>query len=421
MAETIDHLQMQTYTYRACNKTGKIINGTMRAADSDSVYEQLENEELVPVYIRLETIRLDAGKVEKQEKHAPRLFGGRIKDHELIVFTRQLSTMLKAGMPILRAVEVLREQTENETFKKVLTGVCRTIGGGSSLSEALSAFPNVFSSQYINIVYSGETGGTLDNVLLNIAEWMERELEVRTEIKSALRYPCMVFVALVAVGILMVIFVIPRFAGFFTRGDVELPLPTKMMVAGNTLIQHYWPAIIGVIIVVGLSIFFLLKNPLIRLQFDKLKFQLPIMGPLYSKIMISRFSRVFAMLVKNGISVLKALDICPSVVPNTYFRTAIRDARQQIQGGSSIFDGFKRLTIIPPIMSNLVAIGEETGKLDEMLDYVVIQYDMDIKYSLKNLTGMIEPVITVVMGVVVLFLALAVFLPIWNMSQVVGR
>lgn len=408
---------MGTYQYRACKNTGQIVEDTIQAADSNEAYQQLEKNELVPIYIRLSD-----EKVEKERKVRPGLFSPRIKGEDIIVFTRQLSTMLKAGMPIYQAVEVLKDQTENRALQQVLSEVGTSISGGSSLSEALSSFPKIFPSQYVSLVFAGESGGDLVKVLLNIAEWMERELEIRTEIKSALRYPLMVFVALIAVGIIMLIFVIPRFAGLFERSAaVELPLPTRILIAGNTIIQHYWLAVVGVIIAVGLTIFFLQKNPLIRLRFDALKFRLPISGPVYTKIMISRFSRVFSMLVKNGVTVLSALDIAPSVVPNTSFQTSLRDAKQKIKGGSSIFEAFGDVPVFPPMMTNLIAIGEKAGNLDEMLEYVVLQYNMDIKYALKNLTTMIEPIITVVMASAVLFLALAVFLPIWNISQVLKQ
>lgn len=404
---------MRTYKYRAQNKVGRIVEGTIRAADSDGACRLLENEGLTPVNVDLAA--------EKKVWRTGGFFSIRVKDEDIIVFTRQLSTILKSGMPVLQALHVLRTQTANATLKQVLEDIGNSIAGGSRLSEAFAEFPKIFSFQYVSIVVSGEKGGGLVEALLSMADWMEHELEIKTQIKSALRYPVMVVVALIIAATLMLIFVVPRFAGFFARSTVQLPLPTRILIGANQVVQHYWPAALGAIIVSGVAIFFLLRMPLIRFNFDRLKFRLPIMGPVYGKIMISRFTRVFSMLVRNGVPVIKALEIAPAVVANTYLTESAKEARQTIQAGSSIFEGFDQSPVFPPIMTSLIGIGEKTGTLSEMLDLVVTQYDMDIRYTLKNLTTMIEPVITVVVAVGVLFLALAVFLPIWNFSRVLTQ
>ena len=211
---------MRTYTYRARNMAGRIVEGTINAADSNNVYQQLAEEHLVPIAIHLAT--------EKKTGLLARLFSGGVRDEDLIVFSRQLSAMLKAGIPILRSFEILRDQTEKPVFKEVLAQVSRSLTGGSRLSEALAEFPYVFSPEYVNIVISGETGGDLVLALANIAAWTEREMEMKTAIKSALRYPIMVIIALIAAAMLMVVFVIPRFALFFAKYTTALPLPTRM-------------------------------------------------------------------------------------------------------------------------------------------------------------------------------------------------
>lgn len=401
---------MRTYTYRARNVAGRIVEGTVRADDTDDAHRQLEEDALIPVEIRLAA--------EKKRGAAIGFFSPKVKAQDIIVFTRQLSTVLRASMPISQALRVLKAQADNATLKNVLEDVGNSIAGGSRLSEALAEFPRIFPSHYINIVISGETGGSLVQSLTNMADWLERETEIKAEIKSALRYPILVIVALLIAAILMLTFVVPRFAGFFETSTVALPMPTRILMAGNDLVRHYWMAVVGVIVGVGAAIFFLLKKPLIRLQFDKLKFRVPIMGPLYTKIVISRFSRVFSMLLRNGIPVLRALEISPSTVPNTFLKDSVENIRQGIQNGGTVSDGFNQVPIFPPMVASLIAIGEKTGTLDDMLELVITQYDTDIRYTLRNLTTMIEPVITAVIAVAVLFLALAVFLPIWNMSQV---
>lgn len=402
---------MRTYTYRARNMTGRIVEGTVNAADENAVYQQLSEEHLVPI-----TIQLAA---ENKTGLLARFFSGGVKDEDLIIFSRQLSAMLKAGIPILKSFDILRDQTERPVFKDILTQVSRSLTGGSRLSEAMAEFPQVFSPEYVNIIISGETGGDLVQALANIAVWMERDLEMKTAIKSALRYPVMVIIALIAAAILMIMFVIPRFALFFEKYTTALPLPTRILIATNNVFQHYWFVLLILLVLAATAVFFLLRVKEIRLKYDKTKFHLKIIGPIYTKIMISRFARIFSMLVRSGIPALRALEVAAEVVANTYFKELLLKVKQSIQDGGTIADGFfNDMPIFPPMVTNLIAVGEKTGSLDDMLEQVVDFYDMEINYALKNLTAMIEPIITLVIGVGVLFLALAILLPVWNMSQV---
>lgn len=402
---------MKNYSYRARNMSGRIVEGTIDAADIKEVYAQLTEERLIP--INIQPVK------EKKADPLGRLFSSGVKTEDLIVFTRQLSAMLKGGIPVLQSFDILRDQTEKPAFKDILAKICISLTGGSRLSEALAEFPRVFSPEYVNIVISGETGGDLVQALANIAVWIERELEVGNAIKSALRYPIMVIIALIAAAIMMVTFVIPRFAVFFAQHTATLPLPTRIMLAANNIFQHYWPVLLVMLVLTVGAVFFLLQVRHIRLKYDEMKFRLRIIGPLYTKIMISRFARIFSMLIRNGIPVLKALDVAAEVVTNTYFRELLLKVKQSIQDGGTIADAFSgNMPVFPPMVTNLIAVGEKTGSLDDMLEQVVGFYNMEINYSLKNLTSMIEPVITLFIAAGVLFLALAVLLPVWNMSQV---
>ena len=401
---------MRNYTYRARNLTGRIVEGTIGANDQDAAYEQLTKDKLIPVEIRPATA--------SAENAMACLFFERIRDEDVILFTRQLGTMLKAGIPIVQTIEILRDQVENKRFKQVLAGVSRSLTAGSRLSEAMAEYPKVFAREYVSIVVSGESGGDLVKALSSIAQWMERELEIRTAIKSALRYPLMVCIALIMAAIIMLIFVIPKFAAFFVKSTVALPLPTRMLLAASNLLQHSWPILLGAAIVIGVGTMFLVRVKSVRLQIDQMMFHLRPFGPVYTKIVVARFGRIFAMLVRNGVPVLKALEIAPAVVTNTFFQKLLVNVRQYIQDGNTIADAFlNEMPIFPPMVTSLIAVGEKTGSLDDMLDQVVDFYDMEINYTLKNMTTMIEPIITVVIGAGALFLALSIFLPIWNMSQ----
>ncbi|MBA4386993.1 MAG: hypothetical protein C0404_03365 [Verrucomicrobia bacterium] len=399
---------MKTFSYRARSPAGRIVIGTMKAADDVTVRRQLENYGYLPISIR-----------QTDPAGASSIFAARIKDEDIIVFTRQLSTMLSAGVPIIQTLDVLRDQADNQSFKLVLQTVSKAVMGGAKLSEALSQFPKVFNQQYVSVVVTGEEGGDLVQVLLNLADWLEREKEFRTEVKSALFYPIIVVCVMILAGLILVTYVIPKFAVFFTRSGVPLPLPTRMLVGFNQFVQSYWPFMVASIVALVSGWLYMLKIPAFRLQYDRLKFRVPIFGKMYNKIVISRFARVFSMLVRNGVPVIKALEIAPGVTKNAHMTDMAMSVRQSIQSGGGIAESFGRMPILPPMVLSLISIGEKTGNLDTMLEFVIAQYDMDVKYALRRLAATIEPILTIVIGLGVLFLALAMFMPIWNMSQVV--
>lgn len=401
---------MKTYKYRARNMASRIIEGTIQADDINHAHGLLEKEGLLPVEIRPAIAPRTSG-----------FFGGKIGDEDLIMFTRQFAALLDAGMPVLQCLDVMRQQAEQAPLKKALDQAGKTIQGGGKISEAFAMFPKIFPAEYVNIIVSGESGGDLVESLESIAEWLERETEFKREIKTATRYPIAVVIALIIAVAIVVVFVIPKIALFLRIGNVPLPLPTRILLAISDAVEHHWLMILACIAVVAAAFVILLKIPATRFVIDRWKFSMPMIGPLYSKIVISRFGRVFSMLIRNGVTVLKALDIAPGVVANKYFLESLKHVKQTIQGGSSIAEGFAHLSVLPPMVAALIAIGEKTGSLDGMLNLVVKQYNAEIRFRLRNLNSTIEPVITVILGVAVLFLALAILLPVWDMMQVVKR
>ncbi|MDI6774491.1 MAG: type II secretion system F family protein [Verrucomicrobiota bacterium] len=402
---------MNVYHYRAQNKMGRVVQGKIRAADVKGAHQQLKGNDLVPIAIRSaeEALRHDAAAFARR----------RVNARELIVFSRQFAALLNAGVPMIQALQALRKQATCRALQAVTARIEETVTGGARLSETLAEFPRAFSREYVHMVASGETGGNLVETLGRIADWMERELEIRSEIVAAVRYPVTVLIALVLAAILMVVKVIPIFAKFFARARVPLPWPTRALVAGNAFIQEHWLAIAAGVAAVVAAVFVLLRLPAVRLAWDRLKFRLPVLGTLYGKIVISRFARIFSALVRGGVPVMKALEVAPGVVANAHLRAAVREVLRAIQGGASVVVGFERGRLFPPIMISLVGIGEKTGTLDDMLEHVVAQFETDVRYALRNLTHSIEPIITVVVGIAVLFLALAVYLPIWSLSGVI--
>lgn len=402
---------MKKYMYRARNPGGRFVEGIIPAEDANTVFGQLTEDKLTPLVIR--------EVVEKKFGVLGKLFAAKIKNEDIIVFTRQLATMLKAGIPLMQTLEILQNQNENKSFKNVLVQVCRSLTAGSRLSEALAEFPRIFTQEYVSIVISGETGADMVKALISIAQWMERESEIRAAIKTALRYPIMVVIALLVAVVVMLTFVIPKFALFFAGSTIPLPLPTRILLGANYGFQHYWPVLLVLSVVIGAGGVYLMRIKSVRLQVDKAQFHLHIIGPVYTKIVVARFGRIFAMLVRNGVPVLRTMEIAASVVANTYFQHLLINVRKSIQDGNTIADSFfNEMHIFPPMVTSLIAVGEKTGSLDDMLEQIVDFYDTEINYAMKNMTTMIEPILTAVIGVGVLFLALSILLPIWNMSQV---
>ncbi len=399
---------MRTFKYRARNQTGKIVEGTVSAQDTNDAHQKLESLRLLPV-----ELALASGAIKRQSI----IIGGHVKDQELIVFTRQLATLLKAGVPVLQALQALRKQTENPILSHALEEIEKNVTGGAKLSEAMAEFPKIFSQEYTSIVVSGESGADLVEVLYRMADWMEHEFETRTEISTAMRYPIMVLLSMILAFVVLMLFVIPKFAEFYGRMKVDLPLPTRIMIGSNEFINDNWVILLAALLAIIIAAPMSLKLPSVRLWWDRFKLKAPIVGPIYRKMIMSRFSRIMAMLVRNGVPVIKALEMAPTVVNNMHLKLNAAEARRVIQGGGSVFEGFESAKIFPPIMTQLIAIGEKTGSLDEMLDFVVAQYEMDIKYELRTLNSTIEPVVTIILGVGVLFLALAIYLPIWNLHS----
>jgi type II secretory pathway component PulF len=356
---------MRTFRYRAQNTIGRIVESTIKADDQGKVQQLLEKEGLTPIRIELEA--------ETRANYLSRLFLGRVKDDELIAFTRQLSTMLRAGLPILQTLQVLKLQSDNPRLRAISDELADRINGGARLSEALAEYPKVFTPQYIHIVAAGESGADLVQSLDSLADWMERELELKTEVKAALRYPLLVLIAMALVSILLVVFIIPRFAMLFSRSGVPLPLPTRMLVKGNLLLQHYWPVALILLGLIVAGIIVLLRTPWVRRHVDEWKFHMPVFGPIYSKIAISRFAHILSMLVRSGVPLIRSLEVAPGVVNNAYLAELVQTARLSIQNGSSIADGFRQMPIMPPMVTSLIAIGERTGALDDMLEHLVAQ------------------------------------------------
>ncbi len=399
---------MPEYEYKAINDVGVEVVEIMEAPNPAAVAERLEKLGYLPLKIQ-----------EKERSAGLTLFArrSRIKQDQIIVFTRQLVTLLKAGVPLLACLEALVEQNENPTMQEVLRKIYVDIESGISFSEALSKHPKVFSELYINTIKAGEAGGALDEVLERLAVLMEHDQETRARIKAAMRYPVIVVVSLCVAGVVLMMLVVPKFITLFEQVGAELPLPTRILIGTYNLLANYWYILLAVL---GTAIFAFvryIKTESGAYQWDKFKLNAPIFGDLNVKTAMSRFTRMFETLNSSGLPILQTLEIVSKTVGNVVVGKEIEKASYGIIQGQGIAEPLSQSKIFPPMVIKMISVGEKSGSLDEMLLNVSKHYDREVDYAVKNLTSMIEPILTVALGVIVLFLALAIFLPMWDLTK----
>ena len=402
---------MLPYQYKARDESGKLVTGVLDASSKDKAIQMLREKGLYPVSIN----EGDRGGSTKS------IFNfHKIKIEELIMFTRQLSTLSKAGLPILTTLDILFQQIDTPPFKKVVGRVREDIIGGNSLSQAMSKHPAFFSSIYVNFIYAGEQGGVLDQVLERLGNLLTHELEDRKAIKSALMYPKMLIIAMIGALVIVMSFVVPKFAQIFKSINMELPLPTRIMLGANSIFQSYWPFLLGGAIIICILAIVMVRTSKGRIFWDQSKLKIPIVGPLLTKSMISRFCFVFGATVESGLPILETMEMATLTLDNTYIARELDRAKREVRDGKAIGATLSKISIFPSLVVNMISVGERSGNLSRMLDELVSHYDLEIRYAISGLAKAMEQILTLVMAVFVLGLALGVFLPMWNMLNM-GR
>lgn len=407
---------MPDFTYKASDTSGKILNGAIEADSLDSALLRLAEMELIPI--------------ELQRSHGKSgSFLSNYKTHhmavppvDLIVFTKQLVTMVRVGIPITQAFTILQEQTEQPRLRYVAGLIQEDIESGTSLSEAAAKHSKVFSPLFCSMIEAGETAGTLPEVLDRLLFLIEHEAKVKAEVKTAMRYPFIVVGVLGLAFLVMVGFVIPRFASFFNQSGLELPWPTRMCMTMSDVLLSYgiWIVLLLVGIVYGVHRYFNGTEPG-RLMRDRFFLSVPIMGPVLVKAAMSRFASIFAILQSSGVLVLDSLKILQETVGNAAIASEFAQVRGLLEEGHGIAGPLNSASYFPPMLVNMVRIGEESGRLDEMLKHVSDHYDHEISYTIKKMTDAIGPVLIVSLTAVVGFFALAIYLPMWELTQLATK
>jgi len=395
------------FEYKAIKESGQPITGTMEAAYAGAVFEYLEKQNITPVKISVkkEGLKLNFSLIKKKSK---------VKDDEILTFTKQLVTLLKAGVPIISALEALRDQTENKQFKTILQQIHGDVESGSSFSDALKKHPTVFSNMYTNTVKAGEAGGVLDQVLERVGMLMAYEGDIKQRIKGAVRYPIIVICGIVIAFFILMTYVVPNFVDMFSKQGAELPVITRALIAISDFLTAYWWLVIGGTLAVIFSLIFYVNTPKGRYLFDTFKLKAPVFGNLFMKSSMSRFAHMFETLNKSGLPILQTMEIVSTTIGNVVISKELEKVGQGIEKGRGISVPLKESGLFPPLVIRMISVGEQSGSLDEMLSNVSEHYDTEVNYLIENLVTMIEPILTVTIGALVLLLALGIFLPMWS-------
>lgn len=399
---------MKRYTYKAKDKTGKLVTGEVEASSDKHAAKLVRGKELIVISIKLR--RENPFNVLKTLKE-------RITPSDITTFTRQLATMVNAGLPITEALLILRSQVK-DSMQKMSSQILADVEGGESLSVALSRHSKAFSPTYIALVKSGEVGGVMDEVLLRLADTMEKQQEFKGRVKGALIYPAIIMGGMIVVGFIMMIFVIPRLTSLYADFDAELPMATQILIGFSTFLMRFWPffVVLGGIGMYGLSAY--RKTPKGRRKIDELLFKIPIFGPLQRQVVLTELTRTLSLMVGAGVSILEALNISAGVVGNVVIADALKDAAKNVEKGFPVAFSFaKHPEAFPYILSQMIAVGEETGKIDEVLSKVSHVFEVESDQKVKTLTAAIEPLVMVVLGLGVGFLVIAIILPIYNLTS----
>ncbi|MBI5970815.1 MAG: type II secretion system F family protein [Deltaproteobacteria bacterium] len=404
---------MPSYTYRARNKIGALVTGALDAPDMRGLEDALDRMGLIPVSA------VPRGKALARS-YLKRIFTT-IPEHEVILFSRQLSTLFGAGVPLTRALMTLERQAVSPRFGELVKKVREEVEAGGTLSSAISKHPRVFPEHYSHMIESGEAGGILEGVLDRLALLLEKNSENRAKVKSATLYPKIVVLFIVMAIVILMNFVVPQFAKLYSTFKIELPLPTRALIIFSNWFTSYWYLALAGAAGVYLMMKVWFSTAAGKKMLDGASLMTPVFGPIILKSLLSRFSRVLGSLYKSGVPILHALDIASRAVENTVISGEIKAMEADVRAGKGLSGPMSASAHFPPLVVQMVTVGEETGRLDLMLEKAAQYYDQEVDSAIRNLTTTLEPLLLVVVFGVVLFLALAIFLPMWDIIKVVKR
>ncbi|HUM40624.1 MAG TPA: type II secretion system F family protein [Nitrospira sp.] len=403
---------MSTFTYVGRTRQGAVKKGELTAKTRDEAVDQLRKQQVVVTSLEEKS---GGGKFKLN-------IGSGLTDKDLVVFTRQFGTMINAGLPLIQCLDILSTQSENKVLRETVGDVKNSVEAGSTFSDALKRHPKVFDDLYVNMIHAGEVGGLLDTILTRLAKHIEKAMKLKGQIKSAMVYPtAIVGVAVIIISVLMV-WVIPVFAQMFTEmsgGKVGLPGPTQIVINVSNFFQSYWYAMFGAVVgvIIAIKRYYATVNG--RVVIDKLLLKMPIVGDLIRKASVAKFTRTLGTLITSGVPLLEGLSICAKTSGNKVIEEALMNARVSISGGKTISEPLAKCNVFPKMVTHMIAVGESTGALDAMLGKIADFYEDEVDQAVETLTSLLEPIMMVVLGTIIGFIVIAMYLPIFTMAQAI--
>ena len=400
-----------TYLWKGRSPSGELLSGEYQTASKDELVSYLRKRKIIITSVK-----------EKGAQVAFKMPGkNRVGVKDISVFTRQFATMINAGLPMVQCLDILSQQTEKEFFKTSIAKIMSDVEGGSTLGEAMGRHPKIFNSLFVNMVEAGEAGGILDVILVRLAQFLEKLDALQRKVKGALTYPAVVGVVATGATIFMLMFIIPTFAKMFTDFGGELPLPTRIVIGISDFLRGYWWALGAAVAgaIVGFKRYYATSSG--RYTCDKLMLKVPVLGNVVRKGSVARFTRTLGTLISSGVPILQGLEITAKTAGNMVVEKAVMATRESISQGNTISEPLKECGVFPPMVTSMIAVGEQTGALDEMLDKIASFYDSEVDTAVEALTAIIEPVMIVIMGVVVGGMLIAMYLPMFKLVTVVGN
>jgi len=405
---------MPVFVWEGKTAQGKILKGEMEASNQQAVLARLRNQRIQPMPTRVR----EKGKGLDREITIPGL-GSKVKDRDLMIFTRQFATMIDAGLPIVQCLDILSQQTENKVLRNTIRTIKQDVEGGSTLAEALKKHPKIFDDLYVNMVAAGEAGGVLNTILNRLSGFIEKASKLKRKVKGAMIYPCTIVVVAVAVVSILLLYVIPVFGELYGSAGKALPLPTQMTINVSNWFRAYFLYIVGAVVAIIVALRMYSKTEKGRVMIDGFLLRLPIIGDLLRKVAVARFSQNMSILLSSGVPILDGLAITARTAGNKIVEQAVMKCRISISQGKTIAEPLAESKIFPPMVCQMVAIGENTGSLDSLLKKVAEFYEDEVDSAVANLTALMEPVIMVVLGVIIGGLVISMYLPIFQMGSLV--
>jgi len=403
---------MPTYQYVARAADGRMVSGTADASDQNTVVQMLREKGLMPT-----RISLGAAKGAKKRRRGR---GGRTSLDDLVVFSNQMSVMIRAGLPLIEVLDILAEQTERNSLAAVIRQIQRDVEGGESLTEAMVKHTNIFNMFYLSMIRAGEASGMLDSILEQVAVYLEKTASLRRKIKMAIMYPATVTIVAIGITVFLLVKVVPVFKDIFASLGGELPIPTKITIFLSEFVAGYWWLILLALLGVYVFMWQWGKTRHGRYVMDSIKLKLPIFGPLFLKSAVANFTRTLGTLIRSGVNILYALDICAKTAGNARIESAVIRTKASIQSGESLAKPLADAAVFPPMVTRMIDVGEKTGALESMLTKIADFYEDQVNTAVAGLTSLIEPLLIVFLGVVVGFIVISMFMPMFKMIELIS-